>query len=176
MRPRSITDVLASRFGMSARLVASVIASTLFLGTVAPAFADDAKPADAKPAASSGKSETYDERDDRQMARMWGWMSIGIGGGAALIALGTSIWMLHDKSVRDDNCDANKVCNTAGLGANSEMGQLVGWNIGAYAVAAVGFGVGAFLILTHPSDKEMGTQVGIAPTGSGTGFVLRSSF
>jgi hypothetical protein len=157
---------------MSARLVATVIASTLFLGTVAPAFADDTKPA----AGSSSKSETYDERDDRQMARMWGWISMGIGGGAALIALGTSFWMLHDKSVRDDNCDANKVCNSAGLGANNEMGQLVGWNIGAYAIAAVGFGVGAFLVLTNPSDKQMGTQVGIAPTGSGTGFVLRSSF
>lgn len=163
--------MLASRFAMSARLVASLVASTLFLGTVAPVFADDTKPA-----GGSGQSETPDERHDRQMARMWGWISIGVGGGAALIALGTSAWMLHDKSVRDDNCDASKVCSSAGLSANNELGQMVGWNIGAYAVAAVGFGVGAFLILTHPSDKEMGTQVGVAPTGSGTGFVLRGSF
>lgn len=164
---------------MRARLVASVVASTLFFGTVAPAFADDTKPAAGSgksEASGGGKSETYDERDNRQMARMWGWMSIGVGGGAALIALGTSIWMLHDKSVRDDNCDASKVCTSSGLAANNEMGQLVGWNIGAYAVAAVGLGVGAFLILTNPSDKEMGTQVGVGPTGSGTGFVLRSSF
>src|SRR5579883_3308012 len=70
MPPRSITDVLASRFAMSARLVASVVASSLFLGTVAPAFADDAKPA-------SGKIETLDERDARQRARMDGWIAIG---------------------------------------------------------------------------------------------------
>lgn len=107
---------------------------------------------------------------------MAGWISIGIGGSAALIALGTSIVMLHDKSTRDSDCDANKGCSAAGLSANNELGQMVGWNIGAFAVAAVGLGVGAFLILTNPSDREMGTQVGIAPTGSGTGFVLRSTF
>ena len=170
MPPRSITDVLASRVVMSARLVASLLASTLFLGTAAPAFADDTKPA------TGAKSETYDERDNRQMARMWGWISIGIGGSAALVALGTSIVMLHDKSVRDDNCDASKGCTTAGLSANNELGQMVGWNIGAWAVAAVGLGVGAFLVLTNPSDKEMGTQVGVGQTGSGTGFLLRSTF
>jgi hypothetical protein len=155
---------------MSARLVASVVACTLFLGTVAPAFADDAAPA------GGGKSETPDERDARQGRRMAGWISIGIGSSAALIALGTSIVMLHDKSVRDSDCDANKVCSPSGLTANNELGQMAGWNVGAFAVAAVGLGVGAFLILTNPSDREMGTQVGIAPTGSGTGFVLRSTF
>ncbi|HEX8796614.1 MAG TPA: hypothetical protein VF765_36940, partial [Polyangiaceae bacterium] len=104
---------------MSARLVASVVASSLFLGTVAPAFADDT----AQPAAK--KSETYEERDARQRARMDGWILVGIGGASALIAVGTSIFMLHDKSVRDDNCDANKVCSSAGLSANNELGQLV---------------------------------------------------
>jgi hypothetical protein len=155
---------------MNARIVASVVASTLLLATVAPAFADDTAPAAAK------KSETPDERDARQRARMDGWIAIGIGSSAALIALGTSIVMLHDKSVRDSGCDANKVCTSAGLSANNELGQMVGWNIGAFAVAAVGLGVGAFLVLSNPSDREMGTQVGIAPTGSGTGFVLRSTF
>jgi len=161
--------VLASRFAMSARFVASVVASTLFLGTVAPAFADDT-------AQSGGKSETLDERDARQERRMIGWISIGIGGGAALIALGTSIVMLNDKSARDNGCNADKVCSSSGLAANNELGQMSGWNIGAFAVAAVGLGVGAFLVLTNPSDKDIGTQVGIAPTGSGTGFVLRSTF
>ena len=170
MPPRSITDVLASRFAMSARLVASVVASTLFLGTVAPAFADGAAQT------AGGKTETLDERDARQERRYAGWISLGIGGAGALIALGTSLWMLKDKSTRDSDCDANKVCSPSGLAANNELGQLVGWNIGAYAVAAVGLGVGAFLILTNPSDREMGTQVGIAPTGSGTGFVFRSTF
>jgi hypothetical protein len=154
---------------MKARLVASLVASTLLLGTVSPAFADDS-------AQAGGKSETQDERDARQGRRMAGWISLGIGGSAALIALGTSIVMLRDKSNRDSGCDANKVCTAAGFTANNELGQLVGWNIGAFAVAAVGLGVGAFLILTNPSDREMGTQVGIAPTGSGTGFVFRSTF
>jgi hypothetical protein len=162
--------VLASRFAMSARFVGMLVASTLFLGTVAPAFADGTT------TTAGGKTETLQERDARQNARMAGWTAIGIGGGAALIALGTSFWMLHDKSVRDSNCDANKVCSPTGLSANNELGQMVGWNIGAWAVAAVGFGVGAFLVLTNPSDKEMGTQVGIAPTGSGTGFVFKGSF
>jgi hypothetical protein len=157
---------------MSARLVASVVASTLLLGTVSPAFADDAGPAGGK----NQKSETADEREARQERRMAGWISLGIGGSAALIALGTSIVMLNDKSARDSNCDASQVCSPAGLAANNELGQMVGWNIGAFAVAAVGLGVGAFLVLTNPSDREMGTQVGVAPTGSGTGFVFRSTF
>jgi len=164
--------VLASRFAMSARLVASVVASTLFLGTVAPAFADDT----AQSGGQSQKSETPDEREARQERRMAGWISIGIGGSAALIALGTSIVMLNDKSARDSNCNDKQVCTPSGFAANNELGQMSGWNIGAFAVAAVGLGVGAFLILTNPSDREMGTQVGIAPTGSGTGFVLRSTF
>lgn len=154
---------------MSPRAVASVLASTLLLTIAAPALADDT-------AQTGKKSETLDERDARQRARMDGWMLIGVGGAAGLIAIGTSIVMLHDASVRSDNCDASKVCNSAGLSANNEISQLSGWNIGAFAVAAVGLGVGAFLVLTHPSDKEMGTQVGIAPTGTGTGFVLRSTF
>lgn len=170
MPPPSMTDVLASRSAMIARFVASLVACVLVLGTVAPAFADDAAPADGK------KSETPDEREARQRARMDGWIAIGIGSSAALIALGTSLVMLHDKNVRDSECDGNKSCTSAGLSANNELGQLVGWNIGAFAVAAVGLGVGAFLVLTNPSDREMGTQVGIAPTGSGTGFVLRSTF
>lgn len=162
--------MLASRFAMSARLVASLVASTLFLATAAPAFAQDT----AQPGAK--KTETYDERDERQMARMWGWISIGVGSAAGLIAIGTSIVMLHDQSVRDGNCNADKSCNGTGFAANNELSQMVGWNIGAYAVAAVGLGVGAFLILTHPSDKEMGTQVGVGQTGSGSGFILRGSF
>jgi hypothetical protein len=160
---------------MSPRIVASVLASTLSLATVAPAFADGTTQ-NGGTTQSNGKTETYDERDSRQGARMWGWTLIGLGGSAALIALGTSYWMLHDKSARDSNCDADKVCNPTGLSANNELGQMVGWNIGAWAIAAAGLGVGAFLVLSNPSDKEMGTQVGVAPTGSGTGMVLKGTF
>lgn len=107
---------------------------------------------------------------------MDGWIAVGMGSLAGVVALYTSYQMLHDKSVRDANCDSHKVCSTTGFDANSELEALSGWNVGSWAFTAAGLGVGAFLLLTNPSDASMGPRVGIGPTGSGTGLTLRSAF
>jgi hypothetical protein len=83
--------------------------------------------------------------------------------------------MLHDKSVRDSQCNGN-VCSQAGLDANAQLSALAGWNAGAWAVAAVGVGVGAFLVISNPSTGAPKTAVGIAPNGSGVGLDVRSRF
>lgn len=110
------------------------------------------------------------------MARMAGWISIGVGSLAGVVALGTSVSMLHDKSVRDAGCNASKVCSPDALGANADIAGTAGWNLGAYVVAAAGLGIGAFLVISNPADPETATAVGVSPTASGATVSLRGSF
>jgi hypothetical protein len=122
------------------------------------------------------KSETYAERDNRQLGRTWGWSLVAVGASFGAIALGTSYLMLRDKSTEDANC-VGKVCNGAGLSANGELAGLGGWNLATWIVGVVGTGAGIYLLLTNPTDKAMGTQIEIAPTSSGGGGVsLRRAF
>jgi len=136
----------------------------------------EAAPAPATPPPNQPASaETPDQRHSRHAGRRLGWISIGVGTAGGLIALGTSILMLEDNSTRNSNC-TNKACNTAGFTANGQLSDLGPWNLGAWVVAAAGLGAGAYLLLTNPSDSSQQTQVGVGPTGSGTGLLLRSSF
>jgi len=84
--------------------------------------------------------------------------------------------MLEDSSTRGSNCNAQKVCNPNGLTANAQLNDLGPWNMGLWVIGVAGLGIGAYLLLTHPTDRAMGTQIGVAPNGSGATFELRSSF
>ena len=139
--------------------------------TAATAAAPGAAPA----ASQAPQSETIDQRQSRHMARNIGWISIGIGAASGVLALGTSYLMLQDKSTRDSDC-SSKVCSTQGLTANSQLSDLGPWNAATWIVAAAGLGVGTFLLLTNPSDSSQGTQVGVAPNGSGASLTMRGSF
>ena len=101
---------------------------------------------------------------------------MGVGTSAGFVAAVTSVIMLHDKSVRDAHCDASKACSPAGLNADAGIANTSGWNIGTWALAAVGLGVGAFLLLSNQGDLQPETQIGVAPIGSGGGLSLRSGF
>jgi hypothetical protein len=134
------------------------------------------QPAPLAPASSSGKSETYEDRDSRQLGRTWGYAALSVGASSLAVALGTSVLMLEDSSTRSSNCNAQKACNANGVTANDQLTDLGPWNAGLWVVGLAGLGIGAYLLITHPSDKAMGTQVEIAPNGSGANFQLRSSF
>ncbi len=109
------------------------------------------------------------------MPRAIGWYSIGIGAGAGLVAIGTSIMMVHQASRRSDNCNAAKVCDPDGVDANQQLSALSPWNIGSYAVAVVGLGLGTILVLTSAkSHREASIEV--TPNGSGAGMQLRGTF
>jgi hypothetical protein len=84
--------------------------------------------------------------------------------------------MLHDKSVRDAGCNAQKVCTPDALSANQTLANLGGWNAGAYAVAAVGLAAGAVLVIAFPGERSKSTAVVMAPDGAGASLSLRSSF
>jgi len=122
------------------------------------------------------KAETATDRDARQLGRTWGWTAVAFGSVAGVIALGTSYVMLHDKSTRDSDCDADKLCSQQGLNANAELAGMASWNAGAWILAAAGIGTGVYLLVTHPTDRATGTQVGIASTGSGAGVALKGGF
>ena len=133
--------------------------------------------AEATPAGgeTSPEQEPKNEHASRQMNRVWGWVAVSVGVEAAILATVTSFMMLHQNSVRGDNC-TDKVCSPDGLAANGKLADLAGWNAVAWGVAVVGVGAGTFLLLTNPSDRALGTQVGVGPTGSGSGLLLRGSF
>jgi hypothetical protein len=123
-------------------------------------------------AASQPRSEGSSERSDRT----YGWVSVGIGAEAAVMAVGTSLMMLHDKSVRDSNCSAQKICSQTGVDAAQDIGLLGGWNAGAWIVAAAGLGVGGYLLWRDPSGSERRTAITIDPMGTGVGLGVRSRF
>jgi hypothetical protein len=133
--------------------------------------------AEATPAGgeTSPEQEPKNEHASRQMNRALGWVVLSVGAEAAIVATITSFMMLHQNSLRSDSC-TDKVCSPDGLAANAKLADLAGWNAVAWGVAVVGVGAGAFLLLTNPSDKALGTQVGIGPTASGSGLWLRGSF
>jgi len=133
--------------------------------------------AEASPAAgeTSSAQEPKDDHHSRQMNRVWGWVALSVGADAAILATITSFMMLHENSVRSDDC-VNKVCSPDGIAANGKLGALAGWNAAAWGVAVVGVGAGAFLLLTNPTDRALGTEVGVGPTATGSGLLLRGSF
>lgn len=108
--------------------------------------------------------------------RTLGWIGISVGAEAALVAIGTSAMILHQKTVRDDNCNAQRMCSSAGLDANGTIATLVGWNAAAWVVTAAGLGAGGILLAVGWEDAKRTTAIGAAPIGSGMGLRVRSSF
>ena len=100
----------------------------------------------------------------------------GVGGVAGVAAIGTSVLMLVDKGTRDRECNAAKVCSRAGLDANSQLADVAGLNAGSWVVAAVGSGIGAYLLFSNPTDRATGTQVGVVPNRAGASLSLRTPF
>jgi hypothetical protein len=139
--------------------------------------ASSARPifADGAPALQESHADS-DERSANKPSRTLGWVLFSIGAEGAIVAAITSFMMLHDKSVRDDNCDANKVCSQAGLAANAEIAALAWWNVGAWAVAGAGLSVGGLLVLMNPPAGAGRLAVGISPSGSGIGLGARGAF
>jgi hypothetical protein len=114
---------------------------------------------------ASKKDAEAPDRASGRSSRTLGWIAIAIGGEAALTAVVTSVMMLHQNDIRNRECDGQKVCSAAGANANAQLSNLGPWNAAAYVVGAVGLGVGAFLLLTNPAEKEGHAEVGISPAG-----------
>src|SRR5580658_405168 len=133
-----------------------------------------APPEDAT-SASAQASTSSPPVSSNHTARDFGWVGLGIGADAALVALGTSLVILNDKSVRDGNCNAEKVCSPAGLNANGDIGTLTGWNTGAWIVTALGLGIGGVLVLSDHAGSAQRAAITVN-VGSGAGLGVESSF
>lgn len=130
-------------------------------------------PHDADSMASTSAPPRHDGRATR---RTLGWVSLALGAEAAVAAIVTSGMLVHEKSVLDAQCDAQKQCSSAGVDAAGAISTLTPWNTGTWIMTAVGLGAGTALLLTSRPDAPAGTAITLSPEGSGAGLGLRSRF
>ena len=152
----------------------------------APAASSANAPAAQRDDDASSKSSSTDAKVNRQ----YGWVLVGVGAAAGVIAIGTSILMIHDLTLRNDHCGADKTCDSTGLDAASEYKAAVVPNAIAWGAAALGLGIGTFLVLTSPTDKDEKppsdparpdappprVSIGVGPNPGGAGLTLRGEF
>ena len=84
--------------------------------------------------------------------------------------------LLHEKSVLDDNCNAQKQCKPAGIDAQGAIRETVPWNTGSWIVAAAGMGAGTVLLLTSRRESGRSTALAVSPSPAGLALDLRSQF
>jgi hypothetical protein len=116
------------------------------------------------------------KHDGRSTRRTIGWVTLSLGAEAAVAAIVTSILIVHDKSVLDGQCNAQKLCTQDGADAAGAISGLKAWNTGTWIAGIVGLGAGAALLLTSQPDKPASTAITLSPEGSGAGLGLRSQF
>lgn len=177
----------------AARAVAPGVTEPQAAGPAAPAVTTPAEtpaappaagtaetPAAPPPAADTAEASAAEgsnvRRDPHRTRRVVGWVSLTIGAEAAVIALVTSLLIEHQKSLRDDNCNAQKTCNAQGFGAVNTIDTIVPWNTTTWIVAAAGLGLGTALLLISRPESEKQTAVTVSPVSSGLALGLRSTF
>jgi hypothetical protein len=114
--------------------------------------------------------------DPHRVRRIYGYAGIAIGGAAAVVAVVTSFMLLHQKSVLDDQCNAQKQCSTSGIGETGAIHNTIPVNTAAWIVAAVGLGAGTILLLTSQPESGKSTAVTVSPAPGGAALGLRSTF
>jgi hypothetical protein len=114
--------------------------------------------------------------DPHRVRRIYGYVALAIGAEAAVVAVVTSFMLLHQKSVVDDDCDAQKRCSSVGLGETGAVSQTAPLNTAAWIVAAVGLGAGTILLLTSQPESGKSTAVTVSPSLGGAALGLRSTF
>ena len=130
----------------------------------------DAVAAKAPEKASDGEvqaegGEPASRLESKRTLRTLGWISLGVSAESLLVAIPTSIVLLHKKSVLDSDCNAQKQCTQAGLNVANGLPELTTVNTISWILAVVGAGAGAVLLITTKPDASSGTTVSISPGG-----------
>ena len=167
--PRCVRLAIVASVSLFARASSGADAAS----SAAPAPTPTAERQADTPWAAPSPSETV--RRSRTL-RTVGWVSLALGAEAAVVASVTSFMLLHDKGVRDDECNAQKVCSPRGLDANSDIGLVAPWNTASWIVAGAGLGAGAVLLLMTRSDSGPRASVAVAPASAGLGVGLHGAF
>ncbi len=171
----AVTGTAAAPAPPPAGTVETPTAGTAEAPTAGTAEAPAPPPA-ADAAEASAAEGSNIRRDPHRTRRVVGWVSLTIGAEAAVVALVTSLLIEHQKSVRDDNCNAQKVCNPDGFGAVGTISTIIPWNTATWIVAAGGLGAGAILLLVSQPESEKQVAVTVSPVSSGLALGLRSTF
>ncbi len=130
---------------------------------------------DVEPGAG-GTNPAGDQRDPHRVRRYWGLAILSVGVEAAIVAGVTSILILHQKSIRDDGCNAQKVCDEDGKNAASTIDTIVPWNTASWIVGAVGVTAGLVLVLTSQPKAGPETMLTVSPALAGASIGIRSTF
>jgi hypothetical protein len=125
---------------------------------------------------TDGMDGSQPGRDPHRMRRVLGWVTLSIGIEAAILASVTSALIEHQKGLRDDGCNAQKVCDAAGFAAVGTIDTLVPWNTASWVVAAAGLGIGTALLLISQPESPQRTAITLSPNSSGLGVGVRSTF
>jgi hypothetical protein len=135
-----------------------------------------ATPPAAGAADSDGMDGSQPGRDPHRMRRVLGWITLSIGIEASVLAAVTSALIEHQKGVRDDGCNAQKVCDAAGFAAVGTIDTLIPWNTASWFVGAAGLAAGTALLLTSQPESARRTAITLSPNSSGLGLGVRSTF
>jgi hypothetical protein len=125
---------------------------------------------------ATGTTSAPPAHDGRATRRTLGWVSLAVGAEAAIAALVTSGMLVHEKSVLDAQCNAQKQCSSSGVDAAGAISTLTPWNTGTWIMTVAGLGAGTALLLTSHPDAPASTAITLTPEGSGAGLGLRSRF
>jgi hypothetical protein len=113
-------------------------------------------PADAvKPVKGSAPpaSAPAERRDAPSSTRTAGFVIGGVGAAGLVTSLVTGALVLSKKSTVDDEC-SNKVCSPEGVQAGEDGALFSTVSTVAFAVGAVGLGVGTYLVLSSDDSGE----------------------
>lgn len=109
----------------------------------------------AKPAAESAPppAPRATPRETSSSTRTAGFVIGGVGAAGLVTSLVTGALVLSKKSTVDDEC-SNKVCSPAGVEAGEDGALFSTVSTVAFAVGAVGLGVGTYLVLSSDDSGE----------------------
>jgi hypothetical protein len=107
-------------------------------------------------------------------SRTLGWVVGGVGVVGIGVGAATSVILSGKKSTVETECP-NNVCTPAGLDAANSGKSLLVVNAVAWAVGAVGLGVGAYLLLA-PGPRPVTTGLAVSADSRGAGLSYRGSF
>jgi hypothetical protein len=110
------------------------------------------------------------------MRRYFGWAVLSMGLEAAVVAVGTSIMIEHQKGNRDAGCNAQKVCTSDGYQATQTIDSLVPWNTASWFIAIAGVGAGVALVGLSPPGAGDKTAIKMSPAPAGLTLGVERSF
>lgn len=98
-----------------------------------------------------------------------GWVLGGVGIAGVATAVVSGLLILNAKKTIDANCGPDKACNQKGLDAVSSGKTLLVVNTGGWIVGGLGFGLGAYFVLSTPKAQ---TTMALAPRVGSDGASL----